>query len=59
MKGVGFRAGGGGRVQGGWWGSGFSLGKKGKGEGGGACGGWGRTGKGTGKSMRKLCRSYP
>ena len=47
-----------GRVQGG----GFPVEKKGKGEGAEEGGGGGvgmRTSKGTGKSIRKLCRNYP
>ena len=39
-------------------GGGFPVKNKGQGEWGGELGG-GRAGKGTGKSMRKLCRNYP
>ena len=46
-----------GRVEGGWWGAGFPVESKGNEEGGGE-GGVG-TRKGTGKSIRKLCRNYP
>ena len=47
-----------GRVQGGA-GGGFLVESKGKGEGVREVVGGGGTGKGTGKSMRKLCRNYP
>ena len=44
---------------GGWWGAGFPVKKREKGDGVGRVGGGVGTGKGTGKSMRKLCRNYP
>ena len=46
-----------GRVEG--VGGGFPAENEGKGEGVSGVGGGGETGKGTGKSMRKLCRNYP
>ena len=47
-----------GRVQGGG-GRRLPVENKGKGEGGGEGGGWGGDRQRTGKSMHKLCRSYP
>ena len=44
---------------GGWWGAVFLWKVKGKGKGMGKVGGGAWTGKGTGKSLRKLCRNYP